>query len=145
MSTPSHLRPALVGVVAIGGMAGTTLRYLLTTTVGSHAGFPTATFVENVVGAFLLGGLLEVLLRSGAEQRGGQLLRLGLGTGLLGGFTTFSALALEVTVLLQDGRVGLAAGYAAGSLGLGVVACLLGVAAAARWRLRRGTEGGTAR
>lgn len=140
MSRPAHLRPALVAVVGLGGMIGTATRYALTTAVGSHGGFPTATFVENVVGAFLLGALLETLLRRGEEGPRSRLVRLGLGTGVLGGFTTFSSLALEVTVLLGDGAWAVAAVYATASLVLGVLACVLGVGWAARVHARRPAE-----
>ncbi|HQY32960.1 CrcB family protein [Actinotalea sp.] len=137
MSRPAHLRPSLVAVVGLGGVLGTALRYGLTTAVGSHGGFPTATLVENVVGALLLGALLETLLRRGEEGQRGRLLRLGLGTGVLGGFTTFSSLALEVTVLLGDGAWVVAGVYATASLVLGVLACVLGVSWAERLHVRR--------
>lgn len=140
MSGPAHLRPALVAVVGLGGVVGTALRYGVTTAIGSHGGFPTATLVENVVGAFLLGALLETLLRRGEEGQRGRLLRLGLGTGVLGGFTTFSSLALEVTVLLGDGAWVIAGLYATVSLVLGLLACLLGVWWAARLHARRDTD-----
>ncbi|HWS58429.1 MAG TPA: CrcB family protein [Actinotalea sp.] len=136
MSAPRR-GPGLVAVVALGGMVGTALRYALTSAVGSHGGFPTATFLENVVGAFLLGVLLETLLRRGEERRRERLLRLGLGTGLLGGFTTFSSLALEVTALLASGAVVTAALYGGASVVAGVLACLSGTALAAQLHRRR--------
>ena len=137
---PAHLDPRLVALVAAGGMVGTGARYLLSVIIPTQGGWPTATFVENVVGAFFLGGLLEALLRRGAESRRGRLVRLGVGTGMLGGFTTFSSLALELERLLADGAIGTAAAYAAASLACGLLACLLGVVVAARhhrWRRQR--------
>ncbi|WP_028045579.1 CrcB family protein [Cellulomonas sp. URHE0023] len=133
MTRPPHHDPRLIAVVALGGAVGTTARWAVTHAIGSSAnGFPTATLVENVVGSFLLGALLEALLRRGAESRRGRVLRLGLGTGLLGGFTTFSALALELERLLAAGQVTTALVYAAASLVLGILGCVAGIALAAR-------------
>lgn len=135
MTRPPHHDPRLIAVVALGGMVGTTARYALTSAVGSSAnGFPTATLIENVLGSFLLGALLEGLLRRGAESPRGRVLRLGLGTGVLGGFTTFSALAFELERLLANGQVTMALVYAVASLVLGVLACVGGIALAARGR-----------
>ena len=138
MTRPPHHDPRLIAVVALGGMVGTTARWALTNALGSSAnGFPTATLVENVVGSFLLGALLEALLRRGDETPRGRVLRLGLGTGVLGGFTTFSALAYELERLLAGGQVTLAVVYAVLSLVLGILACVAGIALAARhhrWR-----------
>ncbi|MHB1489023.1 MAG: fluoride efflux transporter FluC [Cellulomonas sp.] len=140
MSKPHHLEPTLVGLVFVGGMVGTTGRYLLTTALPSHGGWPMATFTENVVGSFLLGALLEALLRRGRESARGRRARLALGTGVLGGFTTFSSLALDVEQLLTRGSVAIALGYAAATVVVGLAACLLGVIVAARhhrWRHER--------
>lgn len=134
----AHLDPVLIALVALGGAVGTALRHGVSTVLPQAPGFPTATFLVNIVGAFLLGVLLEALVRRGPETRRGQRLRLGLGTGLLGGLTTFSALALEVERLLALGDTGTASLYAASSLVVGFLACLLGVALAAgqhRWLL----------
>ena len=91
----------------------------------------------RVLGSFLLGALLEGLLRRGAESPRGRVLRLGLGTGVLGGFTTFSSLAIELERLLAAGQVTTALVYAVLSLVLGVLACVGGIAlAAARGRAR---------
>ena len=137
MTRPPHHDPRLIAVVALGGMVGTTARWAVSEAVGTSAnGFPTATLIENVLGSFLLGALLEALLRRGAESQRGRVLRLGLGTGLLGGFTTFSALALELERLLAGGQVLMASVYAVASLVLGVLACIGGVALGARARAR---------
>ena len=73
-------------VVALGGAVGTLARYGLSHAVPDTGGVPVATLVENVVGAFLLGLLLEALARSGPDVGRRRLARLGLGTGLLGAF-----------------------------------------------------------
>lgn len=86
----------------------------------------------NVCGAFLLGLLLERLARSGPETARTRRLRLGLGTGVLGGFTTYSALALELHDLLGAVQIGAATAYGLGSVCAGLVACAAGVALGAR-------------
>ena len=140
MTPAHHLNARLVALVALGGMLGTGGRYLIGTSIHGQIDWPTATFVENVVGSFLLGALLDALLRRGKESRRGRVMRLGLGTGVLGGFTTFSSLAMELERLLAHGALMTAAGYALASLTGGVLACLLGVVVAARhheWRHTR--------
>ncbi|WP_372593481.1 CrcB family protein [Actinotalea sp.] len=137
MSLPAHRRPLLVAIVALGGALGASGRYGLGLVVSPAHGWPVATLTANVVGAFLLGVLLEGLVRRGEESPRGRLLRLGLGTGVLGGFTTFSSLALEIDQLLGRGAVGTALGYAVVTLVVGFGACLGGIVLAARhhaWR-----------
>ena len=69
MTRPPHLDVRLVVLVAAGGAAGTLARWALTEGMGSTAGgWPTATFVANLLGSFLLGALLEGLLRRGPES-----------------------------------------------------------------------------
>lgn len=119
--------PLLIAVVAVGGAVGTIGRYAVAQVVPPAHHLPWATFLVNVVGAFLLGLLLERLLSSGAETPRRRLARLGLGTGLLGGFTTYSALALEIHDLAGGGHLDIAVGYALGSVGAGLVACAAGI------------------
>ena len=141
MTRPPHLDPRLVAVVAAGGAVGTTARFAVAESVGSSAaGWPTATFVVNLLGSFLLGALLEALLRRGSESRRGRLVRLGAGTGVLGGFTTFSSLALEMERLIAGGQVTMGVLYGVLSVVLGLVACIAGIALASRhhrWRQAR--------
>ena len=133
MTRSPHLDPRLVAVVALGGAVGTTGRWAVAEWLGtSPGGWPTATFVVNVLGSFLLGLLLEALLRRGEESRRGRLVRLGAGTGVLGGFTTFSSLALELERLLAAGQVTMAVAYGVLSVVLGLLACVAGVALGSR-------------
>lgn len=134
MSRPPHRRPLLALAVGAGGTLGTGARHGLAVLLPTAAGWPLATLTANLLGAFLLGLLLEALLRRGEETPRGTLLRLGAGTGALGGFTTFSSLALEAERLLAGGAVGQGLAYVGISLGGGFLACLAGTVLAARGR-----------
>jgi len=114
--------------VAAGGAVGSLGRYGLAQALPPQHGWPLGTLTANLLGAFLLGVLLEVIGRRGPETPGAQRVRLALGTGVLGGFTTFSSLALETERLLASGAAGTALGYAAASLVGGVLAAAAGVA-----------------
>lgn len=135
-----HTNPALVAIVALGGAVGSAARYGVSHALPPQHGLPVGTLVENLLGAFLLGVLLESLLRAGPEDETRRRLRLGLGTGLLGGFTTYSALALEVQHLWAGGDVTLAVGYGLGTVVLGFVTATLGIVVGAR-RAGRGDGG----
>lgn len=117
----------LVAVIA-GGTLGTGARAWLQESYGADAGqWPWTTFGVNVLGSFLLGVLIAGLARRGRETGRRRLLRLGLGTGVLGGFTTYSAFAVEVEGLLSGGSAALGVGYAVGSVVLGVLAAAVGM------------------
>jgi CrcB protein len=114
-------------LVAAGGAAGAVARYGL----GVQAmrwwgpGWPYGTFAANLLGGLLMGLLAGWLaLRGGADQ---ERLRLLLGVGALGGFTTFSAFSLETALMIERRAFGQAAGYAAASLGLAIVALFVGL------------------
>ena len=125
-------RPALLGAILAGGAVGTIGRYLLESVFPAAAGqWPWATFTINVAGAFLLGVLLFALARRGADTGSRRLLRLMLGTGVLGAFTTYSTFAVEVHALFGGGHLGTGMGYALASVATGVVAAA-GVALLAR-------------
>lgn len=87
-------------LVAAGGAVGACLRYLVSVSFTSRGfvGFPWHTLIVNVSGAFLLGVLAAVAAEKGALDPRWMLL---LGTGVLGGFTTFSAYSYETIVLLE--------------------------------------------
>ncbi|WP_424937231.1 MULTISPECIES: fluoride efflux transporter FluC [Bacteria] len=120
MSSPA----ARVALVALGGTIGTGARLLLGTALPELAGIPVATLAANVVGSLLLGILA-------ARLPGSSSWRIFLGTGVLGGFTTYSAFAMG-SVTLWHAAPALAAAYAAGSLVLGVGAAALGLRLGAR-------------
>ncbi len=122
---------AFAALVAAGSALGTLIRAAIELAF-PHASdqWPWATFWINLVGSFLLGALLETLSRSGDDAGWRRRLRLGLGTGVLGGFTTYSTFVLEIDQLARAGQLALGVAYAFGSIVLGVIAAGLGVAAA---------------
>jgi CrcB protein len=125
---PAHRDLRFVALVAAGGAVGSCLRYAVGLALPHEdGGWPWSTFAVNLLGAFLLGWLLEALGRRGPETLRLRRVRLGLGTGVLGGFTTYSSLALDVVGLADDGAWGVAIGYAAATLLLGACAALAGV------------------
>lgn len=126
------MTPLLLGAVTLGGTLGTLARYAVAHLIPSTHQIPWATLVVNLLGAFALGLFLERLARAGAENPRRRLVRLGVGTGFLGGFTTYSALALEVHDLLADGALATALAYGIGSVAAGLVACAAGVVLGAR-------------
>ena len=128
--TPLHLRPLPVVLVFVGGAAGTFARYGVES-LGTPWGLPLPTLGVNLVGAFLLGLLLEGLLRRGPDLGWRQRLRLLLGPGFMGGFTTYSTFAVETVLLTQHGRYVSGFAYAIVSLIFGVAAAAAGVWVAA--------------
>jgi CrcB protein len=128
---PVHLHPAFVLVVIAGGTVGAMARYGLSTVLPSPGGWPLPTLVINLAGAFLLGVLLEALVRRGPDAGRLRIVRLLAGTGFMGAFTTYSTLALEATNLLGAGRTSDAVAYLAATLLGGAVATVAGIRAAA--------------
>ena len=135
---PPHLRWGFIALVAFGGAIGTTVRALLAAAFPAHDGISWTILAINVVGAFCLGFLLEALARRGADVGRRRAARLFVGTGVLGGFTTYSTLADDTAQLLDLGRWTAGTGYALLSVVLGLAAVVLGlrVAAATRPRTR---------
>ncbi|NUJ87661.1 CrcB family protein [Plantibacter sp. MCCC 1A11337] len=119
-------------MVALGGAIGTGAREAISLAVPPIGGVPVAILGINVVGAFLLGLLLESLLRRGPDDGRRRDLRLFLGTGVLGGFTTYSALAADSSVLLIEGNALVGVLYAVGSVVLGFLASWGGIVLARR-------------
>lgn len=129
---PAHLRFRFLALVALGGTVGTALRELLTLLIPSVGVLPLATFLINVVGAFVLGLLLEVLARRGPDEGRRRVVRLLVGTGVLGGFTTYSALAATTAQLGVDADWVWALAYPLGTVLIGAAASIAGIAAGSR-------------
>ena len=127
-----HLRPLPALLVFVGGALGTLGRYLIGLALPQQpVGLPLSTFVVNLVGAFALGLLIEGLLRGGNDEGWRQRVRLLLGPGFLGGFTTYSSLCVETVLLAQRGHEVAGGVYVLASLLLGVAAAAAGVWVAA--------------
>lgn len=109
--------------VALGGALGAAARYGVGVALfRAGGGFPVAVLTVNVIGSFAMGALLVFL-----GQRGLMNLNPFLMTGVLGGFTTFSAFSLEAFTLFERGQPGLAALYVGLSVFLSLGALVLGV------------------
>jgi CrcB protein len=118
----------VLAAVAVGGAFGSAARYGVGVAwPASPTGFDWPTFTVNAAGCALIGVLMVLV----TEARAGHpLLRPFLGTGVLGGFTTFSTYAVGVITLLDAGRPALAAGYLVGTVTAALAATWLGMAAA---------------
>lgn len=136
---PAHRQWRYIGLVAAGGAAGTALRAAVTLLVPDAGLFPVAVFGINLVGAFALGLLLEALARSGPDEGPRLGARLLAGTGVLGGFTTYSALATATAELTVAGHLATALTYAFGTVVLGAIASVAGIAAGRFASRGRGT------
>lgn len=119
------------GWVCLAGGLGSGLRYLIGSLVAERipVAFPIGTLAVNLLGSALLAALVCASLETDAVS---PELRIALGAGFLGGFTTYSAFSVETLALLQEGAWGLASGYAAVTVFGCLAACLLGQSAA-RW------------
>ena len=137
---PAHLQWKYLGIVAVGGVLGTALRELVSLVIPSIDGIPVAIFGINLLGAFALGALLEALARTGPDEGRLRLLRLLVGTGVLGGFTTYSALATDTSLLVASDRIAAALIYSLATIIVGALATWAGVAMAAT--LHRGRARG---
>ena len=124
--------PHVLTAVAAGGALGSAGRRLVAEVVPAAGGFPWPTFVVNLSGALLIGVLMVAVTE---VVTGRPLLRPFVGIGLLGGWTTFSAYALEARDLVAAGALASALLYVVGSVVGGLLATWAGIAA-----LRRATE-----
>jgi len=117
---------AAIAAVALGGALGSVLRFLAGTWFLQRVGpgFPWGTFAVNVSGAFAIGVVMQL-----AQTRIGlnPYARVFLATGILGGYTTFSAFAYETYLLSRDGLSLQSVWYALGSVLAGVAAAVLGI------------------
>lgn len=117
-----------LSLVALGGAVGASMRYLFGVGVMRLTGpseFPLAILSVNVIGSFLMGMFVVA-----AAHRGLTHFSPFVMTGLLGGFTTFSAFSLETVTLMERGHIGAASLYVALSVGLSIVGLMIGLAVA---------------
>jgi CrcB protein len=124
-------------MVMAGGVLGAGAREAIEQALPTSThGFPAATLLINLAGAFCLGLLLEALVRSGEDAGWRRQARLLGGTGFCGAFTTYSTLAVETVQLARHGVWSTAGGYLAASAFGGLIAVAGGIALGgvhARW------------
>jgi len=117
----------MIGMAALGGGLGSALRYAVGTAVPLRwrRGFPSGTFLINVSGSLLLGLLVGTAPDATAVAL--------IGTGVLGGYTTFSTASEETVRLMRSGHPRTALVYASGTMLVTVVAALVGLWLGAHW------------
>jgi fluoride exporter len=118
-------------LVFIGGGLGASLRHTVNITCAKCIGtaFPWGTFIINITGSIVMGLIAGYLAFKGEAS---QPWRLFLMTGILGGYTTFSAFSLDAGLLYERGTLGVAAAYVLGSVILSIIGLFAGLALA-RW------------
>ncbi|OHV45575.1 MULTISPECIES: CrcB family protein [unclassified Pseudofrankia] len=128
---------AVIAVVAAGGVVGACLRYGAALAWPTpQAAFPWTTWAVNTAGCAAIGVLMAVVAARRAVH---PLVRPFLGTGVLGGFTTFSTYAVDAQRLLDAGRAGLALAYLAATMAAALAAVTV-ASAATRLTLRAGPQ-----
>jgi CrcB protein len=111
--------------IGTGSFIGGILRYLLSQFVQSKflSAFPFGTLIVNIIGCFLIGMVFGLTDRGTLTPEW----RLFLATGLIGGFTTFSAFSFETVGLLRDGQLLYASAYIVGTVIIGLLATFIGI------------------
>ena len=114
-------------LVFIGGGLGSMLRYALTVAAGKAFGthFPWGTFLINITGSTVMGLIAGYLAFKGEAS---QPWRLFIMTGVLGGYTTFSAFSLDAGLLYERGEIALALAYVLGSVLIAIAGLFAGLA-----------------
>ncbi|RYE77087.1 MAG: fluoride efflux transporter CrcB [Hyphomicrobiales bacterium] len=117
-------------LVGIGGALGAMARHWAGTVVGSLAnGFPTSTFLINVLGSIAMGLLVGFLARTTPQYQ--HEIRLFVAVGMFGGFTTFSSFSLDAFTLIERGDYLLATVYIVGSVLFSIAGLVMGL-----WAMR---------
>jgi CrcB protein len=117
--------PSVLMTIAIGGGLGTLGRYGISRVIHvSPDTFPWATFVTNLSGAFMIGVFLALILERSQPTR---FARPFFAIGVLGGYTTYSTMAVETVTLCKDGYPVLGIGYLLASVFAGLACCYLGM------------------
>ncbi len=116
-------------LVFVGGGLGASLRHLANVTCARHlgTGFPWGTPLINISGSLVMGLIAGYLVFKGEASHPW---RLFIMTGILGGYTTFSAFSLDTVLLYERGELGLAALYVLGSVVLSIAGLFAGLALA---------------
>lgn len=133
---PLHLRWQAIALVIAGGAVGTLIRYVLLLVLPEWGGMPWPVFLINLAGAFILGWLLEALARRGPDAGRRRVVRLFAGTGMLGGFTTYSTFAVGTDGLFLTDAPWVGIAYAVATVLVGAAASIAGIVLAARRGVR---------
>ncbi len=122
--------------IAAGGGIGSVLRYMVTLGITQRfgPGFPWGTLLINATGSFVIGIVFELSQTRAIGMP--MLLRVFLMTGVLGGYTTFSAFSLEVVTLAREGATLPALSYAIGSVVLGLLTAFAGIVLVRSWSMQ---------
>ncbi|NUU25963.1 MAG: fluoride efflux transporter CrcB [Streptomycetaceae bacterium] len=127
----------VLGVIAVGGALGACARYGLARLWPTAPGhFPWATFTVNALGCAVIGVFMVLVTEVRTPHR---LVRPFFGTGVLGGFTTFSTYAVDFERLVDRGRIGTAFGYLAATV-VSALVSVWGATMATRWATRWATR-----
>ena len=122
---PPRIHTTVVAVIALGGALGALTRWVVAEALPHDTGaFPWATLLTNVTGCFLIGVLMVLVVERWPEHLH---VRPFFGTGLLGGFTTFSTYVVDTRTLLAAGHEALGAVYLLGTLAVGLMAVVAGL------------------
>jgi CrcB protein len=118
-------RRRTLAAISLGGALGAATRWAVEEALPHDpGGLPWGTLVVNVVGCFLIGALMVLVVERWRYQ---PLARPLLGTGFLGGFTTFSTYAVDLRAQVAAGETGVAGAYVVASVALGLVAVVVGL------------------
>lgn len=129
-----------VHLVFVGGGIGALIRYLVDVAAPRPGGFALDIFLINILGAFLLALAVGFITGEGEPTRRQLRFRLFFGTGMMGGFTTYSTLAVETAHLTGEGRWAGALLYSLGTVIVGAALSVLGLFAGRRWAQARALE-----
>ncbi|WP_300766119.1 CrcB family protein [uncultured Bifidobacterium sp.] len=129
MSARARTMAQSAAVVFVGGYVGSLVRIVLEGMQPASAAWPWMTMIINLTGAFLLGFLLEFLAATGADTGARRLFRLAVGTGVMGGYTTYGTFVLETDTRLLGHAALIAGAYAITSILLGLLVAAWGISA----------------
>jgi fluoride exporter len=122
---PPLVHTTVVAVVTVGGALGALARWVVAEAFPHDTGrFPWSTLLTNVLGCLLIGVLMVIVVERVPHR---PLVRPFLGTGILGGFTTFSTYVVDTRALVAADRPAVAAAYLVGTLALGLLAVVAGL------------------
>lgn len=128
-----RIQPQFLALAALGGAAGSGARFILTLVAPTWETLSAGTVAVNLLGPYFLGVLLQSL-SEGTETARRRTLRLLIGVGFLGAFTSYAELALDVVTVSENGHLFVAISYAVLTIIGGAAATWFGIFSAHRWR-----------